>query len=762
MTPKGCVDTCMLKKCGGNGTCTKDSAGVASCVCDTGFVLQTDNRTCTDTCVLKRCGGNGTCTKESDGVASCVCNVGFVLQANNRTCTDTCVLKACGGNGTCTKDSAGVASCVCDVGFVLQTNGRTCTDTCVLKKCGGNATCIKSSTGVASCVCNTGFMLQPGGTTCTDTCALKACGGNGTCTKDSAGVASCVCDTGFDLQSDGRTCTDTCVLKRCGGNATCVKSTAGVASCVCDSGFEIQPDGTTCTESCALKACGGNGRCTKDSAGVASCVCDVGFALQTDGRTCTDTCVLKNCAGDTKCVKSAAGVASCVCDTDFVLQPDGVTCTVMCLLDSFVHSSPSIYLVPLPPSHLHADTCAVKSCNLTVSVCMKDAAGMASCVYKTGYQNVSGPSTCGVCPAGASCIPVSYSNAAYCLFSPGSGMTAVGCVLDATPTVSTTSFTFYTLPSYGVTPATYTTRLTYNGCTNLTASSARDIQSYGSVQDAPGGVGSCLEIRAYYQAGCIGKYNLFPVAKGSLSTSSVPNYYGYPFRSFGCSIFEKCALNSCGANGKCVQDSAGVAFCACDAGFVLQPDGRTCAVGCGSKICDPTTDCVRNAAGSATCVCKAGYRNISGTCLGPATCGNCPTGATCTVAFGYIPYCICPPGYGMTSTGCISGAVPTVSDNSFTFYDQSNYTITPNTYTMRLEYNGCTTIPSSTSSKIRSIWNVQKVSGGVGNCISVNYYTQEGCVGTYISFPSSGGTGMSGSGYINYPTYPYRSFTCVH
>ncbi|CAI7830842.1 unnamed protein product [Closterium sp. NIES-53] len=130
-------------------------------------------------------------------------------------------------------------------------------------------------------------------------------------------------------------------------------------------------------------------------------------------------------------------------------------------------SSPSIYLLPLPPSHLHSDTCAIKSCNLTVSVCMKDAA-------------------------------------------------------DATPTVSTTSFTFYMLPSYGVTPATYTMRLTYNGCTNLTASSARDIQSYGSVQDAPEGVASCLEIRAYYQAGCIGTYNLFPVAKGSLSTSSVP------------------------------------------------------------------------------------------------------------------------------------------------------------------------------------------------------------------------------------------------
>ncbi|CAI7841847.1 unnamed protein product, partial [Closterium sp. NIES-53] len=76
---------------------------------------------------------------------------------------------------------------------------------------------------------------------------------------------------------------------------------------------------------------------------------------------------------------------------------------------------------------------------------------------------------------------------------------------------------------------------------------------------------------------------------------------------------------------------------------------------CGSKICDPTTDCVIDAAGGASCVCKAGYQSISGACVGPATCGSCPAGGTCTVAFGFIPYCICPPGYGMTSTGCING-----------------------------------------------------------------------------------------------------------
>ncbi|GJP81375.1 hypothetical protein CLOP_g11537 [Closterium sp. NIES-67] len=402
------------------------------------------------------------------------------LPATSNAADHSCVIRSCGANAFCVK-KRGDATCVCNVGFSMASTG--CVDTCELKACGGDGTCTKNDAGVASCVCDTGFVLQADGRTCTDTCELKACGGNGTCTKNAAGVASCVCDTGFVLQADGRTCTDTCELKACGGNGTCTKNAAGVASCVCDAGFVLQPDGTTC-------------------AGMCCCVLP-------DGWTCTDTCELKHCGGNGTCVKSSTtGEATCVCDTGFVLQADGRTCTETCSTCDGNHE------------------------------CVEDDAGAISCVCK--YQMVSGacvgPASCGTCPAGATCTPAPYTRTAYCICPPGYGMTDTGCILDATPTVSSTSFTFYMLPWFGITPATYTVRVTLTGCTNLAAESASDIQSYAAAVRAPGGAGDCSEIYAYDEAGCTGAYDVFAglLTGSGISTWSIPNCIGFPYRSFIC------------------------------------------------------------------------------------------------------------------------------------------------------------------------------------------------------------------------------------
>ncbi|CAI5469184.1 unnamed protein product [Closterium sp. Yama58-4] len=309
---------------------------------------------------------------------------------------------------------------------------------------------------VAVLVSASGLLVDAAVVTAVDTCVLKACGGNATCTKNSAGVASCVCASGFVLQADKRTCTDTCVLQMCGNNAKCMKSGAGAASCVCDPGFVLQPDGVTCTDTCAIKACGENATCIKDSStGAASCVCSLGFVLQADGRTCTDTCALKACQGNGMCIKNTTtGAASCVCNSGFALQTDGRTCT--------------------------------------------------------------GPATCGSCPAGARCT-VAFDYISYCICPPGYGLTSTGCISGATPTVSSTSITFYDQPNYTITPTTFTMRLDFNAYTTLPASIASRVWSTWRLDGAPGGVGECVSLNEYEQEGCTGTYRSYPSASDGTS-----------------------------------------------------------------------------------------------------------------------------------------------------------------------------------------------------------------------------------------------------
>ncbi|CAI5955554.1 unnamed protein product [Closterium sp. NIES-65] len=175
---------------------------------------------------------------------------------------------------------------------------------------------------------------------------------------------------------------------------------------------------------------------------------------------------------------------------------------------------------------------------------------------------------------------------------------------------------------------------------------------------------------------------------------------------------DTCALKACGVNGWCMKfGTTKVASCLCYTGFELQPDGKTCTG------IDP--------------------------CIDP--CGGCPVGPTCTAtASGNVPYCMCPPGYGMTSTGCISGATPTVSSTSIT-YDQTNYTVTFNTYTMRLNFNACTTLPPITVEATRAILRADRVPGGARDCAAVYAFPWSSwCIGPKTTLrPPVNGTGGS-------------------
>ncbi|CAI5955548.1 unnamed protein product [Closterium sp. NIES-65] len=529
----------------------------------------------------------------------------------------------------------------------------------------------------------------------------------------------------------------------------------------------------------------------------------------------------------------------CKCKWQFISLPwQGIP--VACIASSY--STPLHFLSHAVPSP--TDRCASKICSENTT-CILDSAGAAVCVCKPGFLpqpdgvTCAGtfrcPATCGSCPAGATCT-VAFGYIPYCICPPSYGMTSTGCVSGATPTVSSTSITFYDQPNYTITPTTFTTRLDFNACTTLPALVASRVRSYLRIDGAPGGLGECVALNQYSQEGCAGAYT-------------------------------SCANKICGGNGTCVQDSAGVPTCVCNAGFLLQPDGcpsrsfsLPCALSslfvasvpkpcvhftpfhsppteaCGTKICDPTTDCVRDAAGGATCplclrvlqpdvpCCAAPCRDVLGGAVqlfsshfpifpGPAapphvgaalqgpralllsatfhTASALPAMASpasaasavspttliappltpfpanpspfsrtrlCSLSTNNTVYtpailtCIVPSVSSSTMQAALHAfarALPTVSSTSITFYDQPNYTITPTTFTTRLDFNACTTLPALVASRVRSYLRIDGVPGGMGECVALNQYSQEGCVGAYTSYNGmSTPTGMGAVGYV--------------
>ncbi|CAI5504623.1 unnamed protein product, partial [Closterium sp. Naga37s-1] len=291
-----CTDVCIIKNCPGldaNSTCVKNG-NLATCVCKTEFALA--NGKCTDTCEIQNCGVNGKCVKDSDGAASCVCDTGFALQSDNRTCTDVCVIKNCEGsdaNSYCDKEG-NVATCLCNTGYAMA-NGK-CTGVCEIKNCGANSVC-NAAGNEATCVCDQGFVLQQDGVTCNpplktdlDTNVDPAPGGcdPNPCTmglsycQPSPRGAVCLCMPGLpSFIADVIGCFGGAPCPLSCANGHCDYTSNGMPTCVCDPGFVLQPDGTTCLQ--AVDACEGNcvpgkSHCVTMPEG-SVCVCDPGNTI---------------------------------------------------------------------------------------------------------------------------------------------------------------------------------------------------------------------------------------------------------------------------------------------------------------------------------------------------------------------------------------------------------------------------------------------------------------------------------------------------
>ncbi|CAI5513976.1 unnamed protein product, partial [Closterium sp. Naga37s-1] len=318
---------------------------------------------CADPCSVMVCDAHASCVKEVGQLATCVCNWGFAM-TSDQGCVDTCTLKAC-VDGTCSKDSV--------------TGAAACSYTCVVKACDG--ACTHYADGAASCHCDAdaGLVLLEDGRTCKDTCEVKAC--DGTCTKDADGVASCHCDAdaGLVLLADERTCKDTCEVKAC-VDGTCSQDVNGAASCHCDAdaGLVLLDDTRTCKDVCLVADCEGKdakSTCVRNR-DVAHCECVINYELFQG--VCTDVCIIKDCEGsdaNSTCVKNGID-ATCVCKTGFKLFEG--KCIGMLALPA---TTPP--LAPFPAGS-GADWCPFKSCDTSLSTCVRRLDGIPFCICNKG------------------------------------------------------------------------------------------------------------------------------------------------------------------------------------------------------------------------------------------------------------------------------------------------------------------------------------------------------------------------------------------
>ncbi|CAI5960654.1 unnamed protein product [Closterium sp. NIES-65] len=190
-----------------------------------------------------------------------------------------------------------------------------------------------------------------------------------------------------------------------------------------------------------------------------------------------------------------------------------------------------------------------------------------------------------------------------------------------------------------------------------------------------------------------------------------------------CLSANSCVVCNCGPNAKCLKSEGGWANCVCERGLKLLPNASS-THSCSIMDCGENAYCEKEQE-LAVCHCNWGYTMIENSYVGPATYGSCPTLATCTRVSATIKAPYCPPGYGMTSTSCVQGALPTVSSSSFTFYDKPFYGLSPNTYTTHMDYNACTNVPL----KYSSYWRVDHAPGGAGDCLKISTYTLHDCIG---------------------------------
>ncbi|XP_053577766.1 latent-transforming growth factor beta-binding protein 4 isoform X2 [Bombina bombina] len=363
----------------------------------------------------------------------------------------------------------------------------------------------------------------------------------------------------------------------------------------------------------------GPGRCVPRS-GSYTCVCNNGYWLSTQGTHCIDMdecrqrpspCVNGRC-------ENTVGSYRCACSSGFSTNPQGTECTDI-------------------------DECANDQQLCGTGRC-ENTPGSYRCVCPSGFS---------LSPQGNACIDIDecrISPRRFCLNgrcenTPGSFL----CVCPAGFTVNAQGTDCQDTDECRQTP-----RACGSGRCQNTPGSFRCTCSIGYRLTPQGN--DCIDVNECENPGaCAGQECLN--TPGSFQCRQCRP--GYRLQNRRCVDINECQIAStCGPSGKCINTD-GSFLCECLPGFRLNGDNNRCTdinECLEGEYCFPQGECV-NTEGSYTCVCSEGYVTApdGASCVDKDECqqGTLCQGGRCTNTQGSFQ-CSCPTGFRATpdKTNC--------------------------------------------------------------------------------------------------------------
>lgn len=344
---------CVVNNGGCDQLCNSE-AGVPTCECKEGFLLQIDGKNCkeienfdktppnVESCFRHNGNCSHKCFQDSRGVW-CSCSAGYKLLLDNKSCED---IDECSfGNFGCSHrcvNTIGAAHCMCPKGYKLEKNRKQCVDIneCLRKNFGCSHRC-RNTLGGARCECPAGYKLHVRNKKlCID---INECSNrNFECSHqciNTLGGAHCACPKGYALYEKQCVDVDECrdkQLNRC--DQDCF-NTEGSYNCSCHPGhvalgeFRCEPcrrnsykgvDDVACIDCPAYSQTDGVGKTSSKD-----CICNPGFfGNLADNIPCQDIneCTAHNFGCSDIC-SNTLGSAHCACLDGYELQEDRKTCS---------------------------------------------------------------------------------------------------------------------------------------------------------------------------------------------------------------------------------------------------------------------------------------------------------------------------------------------------------------------------------------------------------------------------------------------------